>query len=132
IPINSKHTVWLTPEAFYSFPLTNLGPNNGSLKISTLRAALSVKFDIGPEPAPQEKPTEPIGITLAAKGILPNGDVTSSPIIPEQASRTRSSMQILPYIFFDNGSSEIPERYPRQGATGFTEMQLAGKNDIEA
>jgi outer membrane protein OmpA-like peptidoglycan-associated protein len=132
IPINSKHTVWLTPEAFYSFPLTNLaGSDNGSLKVSTLRAALSVKFDLGSEPPPPPPPAEPMTATMTARGILPNGDATNDPIIPEQASRTRSSMQMLPYVFFDNGSSEIPARYSRNGATGFSEMQLSGKNELE-
>ena len=131
IPINNKHSVWLTPEAFYSYPLTNLGPNNGSLKVSTLRIALSVKFDIGAEPPPPPAPSEPLGVQVSAKGILPNGDMTNDPIIPEQASRTRSSMQMLPYIFFDNNSAAIPPRYSRNGATGFSEMQLAGKDEME-
>jgi outer membrane protein OmpA-like peptidoglycan-associated protein len=131
IPINSKHSVWLTPEAFYSFPLTNLGPDNGSLKVSTLRAALSVKFDIGAEPPPPPPANEPVSIGISAKGILPNGEVTNDPIIPEQASRTRSSMQMLPYIFFENNSADIPVRYSRNGATGFNEMQLTGKDEME-
>jgi outer membrane protein OmpA-like peptidoglycan-associated protein len=131
ISINSKHSVWLTPEVFYSYPFTNLGPNNGSLKVSTLRAALSVKFDIGSEPPPPPPQAQPVSATISAKGILPNGDATNDPIIPEQSSRTRSSMQMLPYIFFDNSSSEIPSRYTRQGSTGFSEMQLAGKDEME-
>ncbi|MEI8133450.1 MAG: OmpA family protein [bacterium] len=131
IPINQKHSVWLTPEAFYSLPLTNFGPDNGSLKVSTLRVALSVKFDIGSEPPPPPAPVEQVSATISAKGILPNGEVTNDPIIPEQSSRTRSSMQMLPYIFFDNNSSEIPDRYSRKGRTGFSEMQLAGKDEME-
>jgi len=131
IPINSKHSVWLTPEAFYSLPLTNLGPDNGSLKVSTLRIALSVKFDVGSEPPPPPPPSAPLEVSVSAKGILPNGDMTNEPIIPEQASRTRSSMQMLPYIFFDNNSATIPPRYSRNGATGFSEMQLAGKDEME-
>lgn len=131
IPINAKHSVWLSPEAFYSFPLTNLGPDNGSLKVSTLRIALAVKFDIGSEPAPPPVPSEPLGISVSARGILPNGDLTNDPIVPEQASRTRSSMQMLPYIFFDNNSATVPPRYSRNGATGFSEMQLSGKDEME-
>ncbi|MEP7235856.1 MAG: outer membrane beta-barrel protein, partial [Ignavibacteriota bacterium] len=131
IPINAKHSVWLTPEVFYSIPLTNLGPDNGSLKASTLRAALSIKFDIGSDPLPPPAMLDPLEATISAKGILPNGDLTNEPIIPEQASRTRSSMQMLPYIFFDNNSAEIPARYTRSGSTGFSEMGLAGKNEIE-
>ncbi|MDP4220130.1 MAG: OmpA family protein [Bacteroidota bacterium] len=131
IPINKKNSVWLSPEAFYSYPLTNLGDGSSDLKVSTLRVAVSVKFDISPEPPPPPPPAHPITMTVSARGILPNGDVSNEPVIPEQASRTRSSVPLLPYIFFDNGSAEIPARYSRNGATGFTEMQLEGKDAME-
>jgi outer membrane protein OmpA-like peptidoglycan-associated protein len=71
-------------------------------------------------------------MTVSAKGIMPNGETTNEPVIPEQASRTRTSVPLLPYIFFDNGSSEIPVRYSRNGATGFSEMSLEGKDALEA
>ncbi len=132
IPINSKNSVWLSPEAFYSYPLTNLGDGSSDLKISTLRIALAVKFDIGGEAPPLPPPPQPIGMTITAKGILPNGETTGEPVIPEQAMRTRSSVPLLPYIFFDNGSADIPVRYGRNGATGFSEMRLEGKDALEA
>lgn len=133
IPLNKKNSVWLSPELFYNLGLTNLaGPNNGDLKVSTLRAALSVKFDLSPPPPPEVKKDEPVELSITAKGILPNGDATNEPIIPEQASRSRTSMPLLPYMFFDYNSASIPSRYNTDGATGFSTESLAGKNELEA
>ncbi len=131
IPINAKHSVWLTPEAFYSFPFTNLGGDNGDLKVSTLRLALSVKFDIGKDEKPPEPPPAAPNISVTAKGVLPNGDPTQDPIVAEQVTRSRSSMPLLPYIFFDYDNAEIPSRYYRNGATGFNTSMLDGKDPLE-
>ncbi len=132
IPVNSTHSMWLTPELFYSTPLTNLGPNNGSLKASTIRFGISLKFDVSRKDNPHAKSEPPVAVSLNAEGILPNGDVTKDPIIPEESSRTRSSMPLLPYIFFENNSDIIPGRYSRNGAVGFTEDQLTGKDALAA
>lgn len=133
IPLNKKNSVWLSPELFYNLGLTNLaGPSNGDLTVSTLRAALSVKFDLSTPPPPPPPPAEPVELSISAKGILPNGDATNEPIIPEQASRSRTSMPLLPYMFFDYNSSNIPSRYNTDGATGFSNDNLQGKNEIEA
>jgi outer membrane protein OmpA-like peptidoglycan-associated protein len=45
---------------------------------------------------------------------------------------TRSSMPLLPYLYFENGKSDIPVRYERMGATGFSVTSLAGKNAEDA
>lgn len=132
IPINAKNTVWLSPEVFYSYPLSNLGTDVTDLKVSTLRAALAVKFDISSDEPPLPPPERPITSSISAKGILPNGDIAGEPTVPSQASRTRTSLPLLPYIFFENGSGAIPARYSRSGVTGFSEMSLEGKDALEA
>ena len=135
IPINRQHTVWLSPEVFYHYGLTNLGGDNSNskLKISNLRAALSVKFDLGgkKEENKPEIPENP-DMTITAKGILPGGDATPEPIIPEQATRTRSSMPLLPYVFYDYNSDKIPTRYnTSSAATGFSIESLQGRAEDE-
>jgi outer membrane protein OmpA-like peptidoglycan-associated protein len=131
IPINDKHSVWLTPEAFYSFPFANLGGDQGDLKVSTLRVALSVKFDIGKDDKPVEPPPPAPKLSITAKGVLPNGDATQDPTVAEQVTRSRSSMPLLPYIFFDYDNAQVPERYSKMGATGFNTSMLEGKKEDE-
>jgi outer membrane protein OmpA-like peptidoglycan-associated protein len=144
-PLNHNNTLWLTPEITYHYPITNLGAGDnssvndpgpvkvGHLKPSTLRGALSLKFDISPaEPPPAAAPpARPLSVTVTAKGILPNGEPTEEPVIPEQATRTRASVPLLPYVFFEDKNAAIPARYSRNGATGFTEAQLAGKDALD-
>ncbi|MFI5263583.1 MAG: OmpA family protein [Candidatus Kapaibacterium sp.] len=132
IPINTKHSMWVSPEVFYTVPLANLGPDNGNLKASTIRLGVSLKFDVSNNEVATSKPEPPVAVSLRAEGILPNGDITQDPIIPEESSRTRSSLPLLPYVFFDNNSDIIPTRYSRSEALGFTEDQLAGKDALAA
>jgi len=113
--------------------LKNLaGEASGELKGSRVAQASPVKLDARPPPPPPPPPTEPVELSISAKGILPNGDATNEPIIPEQASRSRTSMPLLPYMFFDYNNSNVPSRYNTDGATGFSTESLTGKNEIEA
>lgn len=133
-PINTKNTMWLTPEIFYSYPITNLGTAGGNdLHVSTLRGALSLKFDISPEELPPPAPPQarPLSVTVTARGVLPNGQASNEPVLPEKSTSTRASEPVLPYVFFDENSSVIPARYSQSGATGFSETQLAGKDALE-
>src|SRR6185503_12797440 len=57
IPINARNTVWLTPEIFGSYPLTDLGGGT-ALNIATIRGGLALKFDLNPtEEIPPPPPT---------------------------------------------------------------------------
>ncbi len=134
IPLNSKHDIWLTPEAFLTYPLTNFVQNSSSthsLLVATVSAGASLKFGLGGEaPAP---PPAPIVATITAHGILPDGSVVAEPVSPQQAVHTRASLPLLPYIFFDDGSAVISSRYTRSGATGYSEQTaLAGKSALDA
>ncbi|MDP4235126.1 MAG: OmpA family protein, partial [Bacteroidota bacterium] len=133
-PLNTKNSLWLTPELFYSYPLSNLAPDGNSLHTSTLRGSLSLKFDISPEeapPAPPPPPARPLSVRVTAKGVLPNGQASEEPVLPEKEMTTRTSVPVLPYVFFDENSSALPARYSQSGATGFDEKQLQGKDALE-
>ncbi|MFI5263061.1 MAG: OmpA family protein [Candidatus Kapaibacterium sp.] len=133
-PLNTKNTLWLTPEIFYAYPLTNLAEDGNTLHTSTLRGAMSLKFDISPAeapPAPPPPPKRPLAVNITAKGVMPNGQATDSPVLPEKETTTRTSEPVLPYVFFGENSAEIPARYSQSGATGFDEKQLQGKDALE-
>jgi outer membrane protein OmpA-like peptidoglycan-associated protein len=134
IPLNAKNTIWLTPEAFFTYSLTDYiqrTPANYELFPITLSGGASMKFALaGPPAAP---PEVPLAATISAHGIMPDGSIVAEPVSPEQALHTRASIPLLPYIFFDNNSAVINARYNRSGATGFNEQSaLAGKDALEA
>ncbi len=133
IPVNSDDNIWITPEAFFNYPLTNYA-SNGSFTVSpsTISVGISLKFALG-EPPPPPPPPVPVTVTITAHGVLPDGSPTNDLVSPQQATHNRSSVPLLPYIFFDEGSSAIPSRYGQSGATGFSEQSaLNGKNALDA
>lgn len=131
LPINARNTVWLTPEIFGSYPLTDLG-NNSTLNIITVRGGLALKFDLNPaEEAPPPPPTAALEVSVTAHGVLPSGELVNEPVVPQQTTRSRVSMPLVPYVFFENGQSAIPTRYSTAGATGFSVESLQGRNEFD-
>jgi outer membrane protein OmpA-like peptidoglycan-associated protein len=133
IPLTPEsHKVWLTPEVMFHYPLTNLSGNEyGDLIVKQLRGAVSLKFDIGGEAAPVAAPVL-ASVDIIARGVRPDGSIAAEPVSPTSSMHSRTSMPLLPYVFFENASAAIPSRYSRQGATGFTVQSLAGRNAEDA
>jgi outer membrane protein OmpA-like peptidoglycan-associated protein len=77
-------------------------------------------------------PPPPASVDIIARGVRPDGSIAPEPVSPTSVMHARSSMPLLPYIYFENGKSEIPVRYTRQGSTGFTVQSLVGKNALDA
>ncbi|MDP4198195.1 MAG: OmpA family protein [Bacteroidota bacterium] len=138
IPLNAGNTIWLTPEAFFSYPVTdyvqdpNPPSNNRELFPVTLSGGASLKFALGGGTPPPPPPVA-LAASITAHGIMPDGSITAEPVSPQQALHTRSSIPLLPYIFFDDNSSVISARYSRTGATGYSEQSsLSGKDALQA
>jgi len=133
IPVNADNTIWVTPEAFFTLPLTDYASNNGfTVTPATISLGVSLKFAMG-ESGPPPPPPTPITAKITAHGVMPDGSPTNDLVSPQQATHNRSSVPLLPYIFFDEGSAVIPSRYTRSGATGFSEQSsLDGKDAIQA
>jgi outer membrane protein OmpA-like peptidoglycan-associated protein len=140
IPLNSKNTIWLTPEAFYDYFVTDFSQkqpdlkqlNGGEYFITTIQAGLSLKFNVGGDDVPPPMPMSALEASITARGVLPDNSAAPEPIVPQQGMHTRASMPLLPYVFFANNDPSIPARYSRMGSTGFTTESLSGKNETDA
>ncbi|MCU0424860.1 MAG: hypothetical protein MUF71_04455 [Candidatus Kapabacteria bacterium] len=150
IPLNSKRTVYITPEVFYSFPLTSVISNtawNGAWSVHQIRAGISLKF--APErkiidttsienPPPPQRDSTPVtvvsppdgsGLTGGQSGVETGGNELSAKITAVGVERDGKEITdvtfrveeflstnlrpLLPYVFFAQGSDNIPERYDR-------------------
>lgn len=133
IPLTPESAnVWLTPEIMFHYPLVNLGAGQGSdLRVSQLRGAISLKFDISGEEAVVAPPVL-ASVDIIARGVRPDGSIAAEPVSPMSAMHSRASMPLLPYVFFENTKADIPARYSRQGSTGFNTASLAGKTAEDA
>lgn len=76
-----------------------------------------VSYDVAVKPVPPPPPPPPpmpvLAAKIAVKGVDEQGRQYDDPIIEiEEASRVEQ-VPIIPYIFFDSASADIPERYIR-------------------
>lgn len=125
LPLNSANTFFLAPEVNFAFGLTNVSSDPWT--VSTLGGGLSLKYaprKIIPPPPPPAPPAPPIDPPLAelpvsptldaaidAVGVDENGQETDVSTLIVEEFLYRRMHPILNYVFFDEGSSEIPERY---------------------
>jgi outer membrane protein OmpA-like peptidoglycan-associated protein len=165
IPLNAKRTVYITPEVFYSYPITPIvqgsawtNPNN-YWNVHQIRAGISLKFaperkvidttqDTPPqrevannEPPPNRTVTPPSRTTTPEKstpefvktpennGTVQRGrELTASMTavgverdgreLPDVTFRVEEFLSVnlrplLPFVFFEQGSDNIPDRYER-------------------
>ncbi len=153
IPLNAKRTVYITPEVFYSFPLTPVIPSaalNGAWSVHQIRAGIALKF--APErkiidttsaeappplvrdstpvtvvtpPSKGDTPSEPtpktgvevggkeLSASLTAVGVERDGKELSNVTFRIEEFLSTNLRPLLPYVFFEQGSDNIPERYDR-------------------
>lgn len=81
---------------------------------ASIGAVLGASVELASPPEPVIPPPPPMPVLTAkiiAKGVDKNGVQYDNPVIEiEEASRVEQ-VPVIPYIFFDSASAEIPERY---------------------
>jgi outer membrane protein OmpA-like peptidoglycan-associated protein len=61
----------------------------------------------------------------AVRGVMPDGSKVNNPTLRVQENITTTSRFVLNYVFFDENSSQIPERYERIGASQSRAFRLS-------
>lgn len=128
IPVSKKTSetqMTISPFASFQTNLLDAPRTIESWTIYTIRAGIALKFGTGKKAA-----VAPVVITNTVVTNIPNKEVQFSVRAPKFIPVNRSVKETLPLrkvIFFDMGSSEIPNRYVmlnKQEATTFSEQQL--------
>ena len=167
IPLNSKRTVYITPEVFYSFPLTPVIPSsalNGAWSVHQIRAGIALKFaperkviDTNSTP-PQTPPDSPpvvvgtpptkvenkrppetgvetggkeLSATLTAVGVERDGKELPDVTFRVEEFLSTNLRPLLPYVFFEQGSDNIPERYDRLSMRDVNDFQVDKLHNYE-
>ncbi|MDH7515774.1 MAG: OmpA family protein [Bacteroidota bacterium] len=112
---------FLVPEISYALALTRVA--SGVPWFSDgLRAALGVRYVLKEKPAPPPPPPPPppeppkpprLEASLDAYGVDREGRLVESPVVTVEEFESMRVWPLLPYLFFEENSAVIPERYAR-------------------
>ncbi|MBM2815842.1 MAG: OmpA/MotB domain protein [Ignavibacteria bacterium] len=155
--LNNKKTLTISPFAYYQFGLNNISEGL-DWKVNSLFAGLALKYHIidFPMPPPQPKPMEPpapppppaepppqppvkpkpeLEASVQAVGIDDTGlEVLNIQIFELEEFLSSRVQPLLSYVFFDDNSSVIPDRYSAltsEGTNNFSMNTLLKLDDIE-
>ncbi len=127
--MNQDSSLFLAPEIFYSYLLTPIVPNSG-WNVHCIKFGVSVKYMEPPPPPPPPPPPEPpteapfprypkpvkpseILVKVTAGQIDSSNTVSGDIDIKIEDFVTHFMSPLLNYIFFDENSAQIPERYEK-------------------
>ncbi|MCS6809467.1 MAG: OmpA family protein [Bacteroidota bacterium] len=142
IPLNTKRTVYLAPEVLYSFPLLPVIRQdawNGAWSVHQLRVGVSLKFapeypsaDTTVQRNRQQEPQSDVptftvsreristhqierayAAQITATGVERDGTEVTDVRFRVEEFLSTNLRPLLPYVFFAQGSDNIPERYER-------------------
>jgi outer membrane protein OmpA-like peptidoglycan-associated protein len=144
-----QRDLWLEPRLEYRFPFTSLSDRSTSAwRISPAAAGLAIVYRVparDEQPVftvatwdslirstpPAQPPAKPLPVLAASIAVL---DTAGAPILDPKLEIERTHVvevfPMLHYVFFEDGSSEIPPRYDIAGEfTG--ESELAGLDALD-
>ena len=150
LPLNASRTMMLSPEVLFTF--SPLAVASGvSWNAHQLRAGLGFSF-IPPEveeelsdaellafaktidPPKKGDASVPFASDIAATGIRDDGTTGDASTIRIEEFASYRVRPILPYVFFDKGSYDIPVRYPALGSAqvdGFSMQNFYNLNALQ-
>ncbi len=123
LPLNDAGTLSLVPEVFYSYAVTDV-VTDLDWRAHALRAGLAIKYaplpskeeELPPPPlevVPQTPRRPSITATVYAKAVTHGGrEYDIATIVVEEISEVKQR-PLLNYLFFEDGSSALEERYRR-------------------
>lgn len=127
IPLNSSYTLFISPEAYLSYGLTKV--SSESWTANALSGGLALRYAprqiIPPKPPPPPPPPPPLpppppppavpilDASIYAVGLDDRSNETDVPILKVEEFLSNRMHPILNYVFFDENSSAIPQRYLR-------------------
>jgi outer membrane protein OmpA-like peptidoglycan-associated protein len=127
---NAETQMTLSPFASFQTDLLNSPRTIESWSIYTVRAGIALKFGTGHKSVPKATVTAPPEVVTAPVIVAAEKDVQFSVRAPKVVPLNRQVKETFPLrksVFFDMGSSDIPNRYVKlsqsQG-TSFKEEQL--------
>jgi outer membrane protein OmpA-like peptidoglycan-associated protein len=138
IPLDAAHHWFLTPEFGASLAFINVvdfTDDASSWKVHGLRGGLAVKY----APFRDDGPSDPsyagaLNGSISASGLAIDGTETPNITIRVEEFLTTQMKPLLPYVFFDEGRSDIPGRYVLRAPSttaSFEEQQLHQASMLE-
>ena len=131
-PMNSNHTLFLVPEFWFNYGLNNVS-SDVDWKIHQLTGGIALRYapreEIIPEPPPpppqdppmpelSAPPSAPVlDATVTAVGVNSNDVESDVSILRVEEFLFNRMHPILNYVFFDENSAELPDRYMRMSET---------------
>jgi len=147
LPLNAANTVFLAPEFTYQYALTGV-TSSVNWNVHQLSAGLGIAWSPKPAvdtpPPPPVRESEPpppppaarpmLGGSVRMVGVEEGGKETPDVTIRIEEVISTELRPLLNHVYFDEGSSRIPQRYIALDASsteGFREDQLYSSSTME-
>ena len=132
----------LLPELYLSTYFNGLVSGQSAPAVSGIRSSVALRYTFAeprpappvaeiPEPTPPPAPPAPaLSATITAKGIASDGNTLDELQVVVEERVRRREIALLPYVFFERNSAEIPARYLNRRASTQTQDIVNRYRDV--